>query len=359
MSSGHGPPSAERLVPAIAAVGLATSWQLPAAPTDAATWSALTALVRRERLEGPLALAVASGSLATTPDQAAEVAHLHEQAMATVLVRERRLVAVAEAFERRRIRWRVLKGSAVAHVDEIDPAVRCYADVDVLVAGPDLAIAYAELAALGGRRHYDAPSEGYDERFGKGAAWTMPDGVEVDVHRTLALGPYGLAVVTEDLFAATAPFEVAGQRLLALDATRRFLHACYHATLGRSRLVSLRDVALLTPRDEHEGRHALALARRWRGEAVVAAAVAEATTRLALRRRDPLTAWALALRPRARDRRWLAAYRGPLASSAMRTLLAAEALPGPAVKVAYARTLSRGRRRPGTAPDGVAPWPTH
>ena len=77
------------------------------------------------------------------------------------------------------------------------------------------------------------PRPGFDSRFSKGAAFTMPGGRDIDLHRTFVSGPFGLSVDLGGLFATSTPFVVGGRRLLGLGRTERFLHACYHAALGR------------------------------------------------------------------------------------------------------------------------------
>ena len=347
------PVAAARGARVVAGLDLGSDLQPPAHPLAPPAWSALLATVRAQRLEGLLAVATHRSWWPATPEQQAEAADAHRAAMALALTLERRLLALAELFDERALRWRVLKGPAVAHLDHPDPALRSFGDLDLLVAGDDLAAAMALLTGLGGTRRYAPPSPAFDRRFGKGSAWRLPDGAEVDLHRTLALGPFGLALDPEDLLRPPPDtFVVAGRPLPALTRSDRFLHACYHAALGQDppRLSAVRDVAVLLP-DEADARRALARARTWRGEAVVARALVLATDLLGWRRPDdPLLGWAAELRPTARDRRWLAAHAGPRRSSRARTVLAVEGLTGLRDRVAYARSLWPGRRPTPPAP---------
>jgi len=57
-------------------------------------------------------------------------------------------------------------------------------------------------------------------------------GMQVDVHRMLAAGPFGVRIRPGCLFEQAQPLEVGGVSLTALSGAQRFLHACYHATLG-------------------------------------------------------------------------------------------------------------------------------
>jgi hypothetical protein len=310
----------------------------PDRPLGDAAWRLLVAGVRRERLDGLLAHALTSGGWPATADQVEEARRGHREAMATALVLDRRLAELAPALDAAGVRWRVLKGAAVAHLDEPDPSWRCYGDIDLLVHGDDLAPVLHLLAALGGVRHYEARRRDFDRRFGKGAAVTLPDGVEVDVHRTLALGPYGVALDPGLLLDAEAQVvELGGVAVPALAAPGRFLHACYHAVLGAHppRLSALRDVALTHPDDDATARAAHRLAREAGGEAVVAAALVAAADTLGWAPPGRLGPWARDLRPDARDRRWLGAHRGPERSSGRRTLLAVEAIDDPRDRLRY------------------------
>lgn len=327
---------------ALAGLGLPGAPPGPARPLDDASWDGLLAAVRRERLQGLLAHAVTSEGWAATPEQVAEARAAHLEAMAGALALDRRLAELAPALDEAGVRWRALKGAALAHLAEPDPSWRCYGDVDLLVHGDDLATVLHLLTGLGGVRHYPARPRDFDRRFGKGAAVTLPDGIEVDVHRTIALGPYGLALDPRLLLDADpTTFHLGARAVPALDPAGRFLHACYHAALGRHppRLSAVRDVARTFPTDDAGARAAHRLARAAGGEAVVAVAVVDAIEALGWAPTGPLADWCRRLRPAGRDRRWLAAYRGDDRSSWARTLLGAEAVAAPADRVAYVRSV--------------------
>lgn len=317
-------------VPVLVAHDLGQEPPRSAVPLDAARWSRLLAFAALQRLQPQLARAVWSGALPATADQRAEAAGAHRRAMATVLLLDRALLDVADRFERARVRFVVLKGAAVAHLDHADPAARAYGDVDVLVPPDRIDRAAACLAATGARRAYREPRPGFDRRFGKGMSFRSPAGLEVDVHRTLVLGPFGLAIDLDELWAGTEPFTCGGRTLMALDRPRRFLHACLHGALGRAspRVVPLLDVARTAPRNAEEWSSVAELAARWRAEAVVASAIDAARDTLAW---DPPTAvvdGARRLRPGRTEQRWLATYRGGGRSSARLSLAAVGAIDG-------------------------------
>src|SRR6185295_18812816 len=141
----------------------------------------------------------------------------------------------------------VLKGPAVAHVAYPDPSWRPFGDIDVLVPAGRFDDACDVLAALGYHRSFVDPRTGFAARFGKGAAHVGADGLEVDLHRLLADGPFGFWVDHDVILGATAAFELAGRRLARLDDSAILLHACLHAVLGgrNPTLLQLRDVAQL------------------------------------------------------------------------------------------------------------------
>jgi len=342
------PPAREPLTLAVAAHGLPSRHNLPTEPVEPAAWSRLVRAVVEERLEGHLARAVADGALAVSDEQHAAAAAVHRSAMATVLLCESRLVTLAPALDALGATWRVLKGSAVAHLDHADPADRAYGDLDLLVDGPRISAVIAHLLDLGGRRAFNEPRPGFDERFGKGAAVHLPDGSEVDVHRTLALGPFGVRLDPELLLAAApASFVVGGRTVAGLDQPWRLLHACYHAALGRhpARLSAQRDVLQLLPSDG--SLDLVDAVASCGGRAVVAAALVEAADALRPERPHPLVTWARHVEPTMRERRWLSAYRGPRRSSRRRTVLVLEALPGTAARMSYARAVAdSARQRP-------------
>jgi hypothetical protein len=291
-------------------------------------------------MEGLLATAVLEGFIEADDDERRAIAAAHRSAMATCLAIERRLLTV-EASLPPSTSWAVVKGPAIAHLDELDPALRSFGDLDVLVSASALGAVHRLLTIAGGRRRYAEPARGFDRRFGKGAAFPMPDGTEVDVHRTLALGPWGLALDPDELLARTAQLPLGGRSVPVLDRSGRFLHACYHAALGDDppRLVPLRDVALTLPSAQTWG-SVLDRVTSARAEAVVARALLTASCTLRWSPDHPALHWARSFVPSRRDRRWMASYVGPRASSRARTVRGIEALSGPRERLAYAAAVT-------------------
>lgn len=338
----------------------ALAWDLPTCspiapsePLSAEEWHACLALLRAQRGEGPLAWAIEAGWWPATDAQRDAVRLAHRGLMALSLVLERELLAFDDACGPTGIEFRVLKGTAVAHLDERDPSSRGFGDLDLLVRGEDLERIGALLEADGGTRRYPEARAGFDRRFSKGVSYAFDRNVEIDLHRTLASGAYGLSIDLDELFAATEPFVVGDRKLLALDRSSRFVHAAYHGLLGGRtiRLTALRDLVNTAPVDEAATRTVLDRARRWQGEGVLARAIEVARAELCWRPPLLIGAWAAGYEPTRRDRRWLAAYEGGDRSYAAQMLVGLEALPGVRERVAYAVANA-------TSPVGGSP-PTH
>ncbi len=349
------------LVPAVAAFGLASSARrLPPRPLDGGDWATLLGELTAQGLLGLLARAIDEEAFPVTPEQAEEARARHLDHLARALYLERRLLELSEDLNGAGVGWRVLKGSAVAHLDYDDPSLRTFADLDVLVAGEHMAAAAAALVRTGHRRRFPEPRPGFDRRFGKGAVFVAPDGREVDVHRTLAEGPFGEAVETSDLWVDPAPFELGGTRLLALGGEARFLHACVHAVLGDvpPRLLALRDVAEMATGGDLDPVAVAARARAWRADAVVAEAVSRAWGAFALPGSHGWARWAGEHRRPWGQRRLLAVYLDPSTTYARKAAASVWAIRGPRAKAAYLAALAFPDRRyvEGRHPGPWARW---
>ncbi|WP_208028109.1 nucleotidyltransferase family protein [Rhabdothermincola sediminis] len=341
MTPSAGP--ADLLLDALAAYGLAAYGlaerhpATPVAPLDSRAWTELLSGARAERLDPVLAWAIALGDFPATVEQREQAYERHRSSMASALALERLLLELHAVFTCEGIEHRVLKGPALAHLDGPDPSWRAFGDLDLLVPPTQLALAGRVLADRGGRRRYPEPRPGFDRRFSKGMAFVLPDGHEIDLHRTLCQGPFGLTIDPDELLDGTETFTVAGVALPALDRPRRFLHACIHAVLGQPspRRNQLRDVALTCPRSAGRLLDALALAERWQVGTVVAAAVDETSARLGWMPPAALRAWRAAAHPSRQDRWRLEGYRDTPRAPVLRALTSMAALPGVRDKLAY------------------------
>lgn len=304
------------------------------------SWRGLVGHLTNQRLTG-LALAAASaGTLCVPAGRHEELLELHLGTMLWALTLERRLLALTSAFEEAGIEALVLKGPALAHTCYPDASWRPFGDVDLLVRTRDWREACSLLPELGYRRRMPEPRPGFSERFGNAAAHVSADGVEVDLHRSLVIGPFGLWMEPEELFEPEATFEMGGRRIRRLDDTALLLHACVHASLGFSPplLLPVRDVAQITSQADVDWELFADQARRWRLGVVVQHAFSTATEVLGpvLPEEAALLAGA---RPTRRERRALRAYVTPVRWRGGTTVFTLLAIPGIRSKAAYLRAL--------------------
>lgn len=238
----------------------------------------LAALARDHGVLGPLVAASAHGVVELPDEVRAAVVAEHEVAMVWCLQLERRLLEIDAAFHAARVRYLVVKGPAVAHLDEADPSLRSFADLDLLVAGDDIERAIGVLTGLGAERRIPERRPGFDRRFVKGIGMVGDDDIELDVHRTLCTGPHGFRIPLDRVFAEAVTFDLGGRPIPAPSRRHRALHAGYHAMVGSASppLRTLRDLAGYLVAGDLGPEVLGPEARRWRGEAVLAAAV-EAT----------------------------------------------------------------------------------
>jgi hypothetical protein len=299
-------------------------------------WRILLATVDTQRLSGVAMAAAQAGVLVADEARRRELADRHGQSMLWALIVERKLLALMERFAEAAIDVVALKGPTMAHTIYPDPSWRPFGDLDLLVRTADWGRATDFLATLGFDRRLPEPRPGFDERFGKAAVHTNGDGVEVDLHRTLVLGPFGLWLDPEELFRRTDLLALGGRKVRRLDDITLLLHACVHASLGwvPPRLMPLRDVAQAATSARVDWDQFADLVRRWRLRAVIRHAFD--TTQATLGVILPTDALGVArAEPSRAERRALASYttaqrgRGGTATSTLR------AIPGLRGKVAY------------------------
>jgi hypothetical protein len=336
------------LLRTVAAYGLPGSSEVtPGRPLYADEWRGLLAQVHHERVIPLLAQAIADGSFPATDAQAMEIVELDTEAMAAVLTLEATLLRMAENFNRANIPFRVLKGPAVAHLDYSDPSLRDFGDVDLLIHPDDLDLTITVLAEQGYVRRFPEPRAGFDRRFAKSVSMVNPDGLELDLHRTLAAGVFGQRVDVGMLWnAPPAHFALGGLPLDALGSAERFIHACYHAALGNAppRLVPQRDIAQMLLRGSVDPDRVLTLAAAWQGEAVVAHAITTAWTTLRLTHVGRLSAWAATYTTQPRQQRELTRATSAGYSSTAKALDAVRAIRPARDRLVYVSALAFPRR---------------
>lgn len=228
----------------LATLGL-EPWRGPTVLTaDEARALCLTA--PHEGLVALLGAAVDHEVVRVDPAAAAVVAAAWGERMEWCVRLDTVLLSVVGHLAAAGIDTRVLKGVAVAALDEPDPGWRSYGDVDVLVPDHRFLDAVDALATAGWRPAIPPVSRRWLGEFAKGITLVDGSGAQVDLHRLLATGVLGERVRMAALFADGQAFTVAGVTLTALAPVHRFLHACYHASLGGvTGARHMRDVLLL------------------------------------------------------------------------------------------------------------------
>jgi hypothetical protein len=227
----------------VASVGLPGAGGDPLEVPEA-DWPRFLAFLARQRITGLAEVEVRAGTLVVTERQRVELEERHREAMALVLLLDHLLGELSSALAATGVPTVVLKGPAVASTFYPDRSWRSYGDLDLLVSAAEWRGACDVLARLSFRRIIPEPRPGFDERFGKGASFEDARKLQVDLHRTLAMGPFGLWIDPGALLAGTTDLPMREASLRRLDDPNALIHACIHAALGRqhAQLVPLRDV---------------------------------------------------------------------------------------------------------------------
>lgn len=253
----------------------ARTGELTATTLDEAEVADVVAAATAHRVLGPTLLAAIESGI-DAPGLTDALIDRLRGAMAWCLELELRLLEIRQWFdEAGGVEFVVLKGPAVAHLDELDPTMRSFADLDLLIHRRDMDRAIETLDAHGAARRIPQRRPGFDRRFIKGVGTTCTDGIEIDVHRTLCVGALAFRIPLDDLFARPDHMHIGGERFATLALSHRALHAAYHAVVGSPQpaLHTLRDLAGYMTRADLDIEQLVAEARRWRGETVLHQAV--------------------------------------------------------------------------------------
>jgi hypothetical protein len=322
-------------------------------------WIDLWNGLRNERLGGLAVAALDAGALELPEPRRAKLVERHREELVRCLALEQTLLNLAVAFEDAGVEFIVLKGPALAHTVYPNPSWRPFIDIDLLVRTRDWGTACRVLEARGYSRRLPEPRPGFDVRFGKAAVHVTPEGYEVDLHRTLVVGPYGLWMQPDELFDRTEKFELAGRLLRRLDDTGLLFHACVHAALGQQTPFGqqLRDVRQVAAAGSIDVSTLEDWAERWHLRPVFRIAFEHETSAMG----TTLPTWLRTVvrrRDGRQDRRLLDAYATDRRSRGGTAVATFRAIPGIRSRVDYAIALAfprnefLERRAGGEAPYG-------
>lgn len=302
---------------------------------------------RAHKLIGLLDQAVADGAIVCDEASAVRIGERAAEVAAWSVQLERHLLEVHDLFESVDLPHRFVKGATVAHRFYGHPGLRMSVDVDVLVRPGDLERAVAVLAGAGHVRQQPDPYPGFSRRWAKSVSVRDAAGIEVDVHRVVPDGPFGLRADPLLLWSRPAGSVVIGGREVpAVDPVTAFVQACVNAVASYDMvsLASLRDVVQVARAVETDLPAVRSLAEAMRVGACLSEAVAQARAELAWA--PPVAVAAIASWPiTPLERQWLDSYRRR-PSDARRVLLGVRAVPGLGGKAAYVASvaaLSMGR----------------
>lgn len=284
-------------------------WSLPNGVVDSVEPFAVSrhlALAAEQRLTGVVHAAMLAGDLEV--DDPVAVGDAHRASMARSLALEDVLLEAVSVLEHATIEFRLLKGAALAHMDAT-PEQREFGDNDLLVRPDQLVEAAAAFEAVGASRVQPPLSPTWERRFAKSVTLRWRD-TELDLHRTLAPGPYGHTIDAASLFAGSndSAIRLAGISVPTLTPEAHLVHAAVHVALGDvvPRLGNVRDTALLIGRPGLDADRVIATVVAWRVEAPFAAGVLAAADIGA--EPNGIVEWARRARRTRADRRAMASY---------------------------------------------------
>jgi hypothetical protein len=340
LGSAYGLGNLHQLVLPIAGFGVPGSSPWQSSPSSEGDWRRLRMDIGYQRLNGIAIEAAESGWLDLTEQQWRELVDVQRDQMCGALMIEGALAAIDDAYREAGIDYVVLKGPSLAHCAYSDPSLRPFGDLDLLVRNHHWDRASQILAAVGFEPAHPEAREGFHASFGKALVHRRDDGIEVDLHRRLVVGPHGLCADPAELFSGVESFEVGGRPLPRLADTWLFVHVCMHAALGSRKpiLLAVRDV-LEVAKMEVDWKLVEERARKWKLRAVIPYAIQMASELLGGDPPDPCRAACDRLTPTARERRWLDAYITDRRSQGGTAIAAISAIPGLRDKTRYVTAL--------------------
>jgi len=326
----------------VAGYGL-KGWTPPtlSAPLDQPAWERLLSQATAQRMTGLMASMVSDGLLPVSDDQDEALASAHVAALARDLKVERTVLWALQHLSDAGLDHRVLKGTAVAHLDYADPGLRSFVDADILVRSEEWDGAVEALLAAGARRAFPAPRPGWERRFAKCTMLKTPDGFEIDLHRTFVFGRFGITVNLDDLWESSETFAIGGVEVKALSPEARWMQTCFGAAVSDipPRWVPLREVVQLSADGRLDLDRVAALTQRWKAPAVIRRAVRLVAERLPAALDAEIATWAETLAVTRSEEAAIRAHTNPGDRYIPLEISAFWAIRGLGAKVAYMSAL--------------------
>lgn len=299
------------LVSMVARHGLGGASDCPSRPLADGEWTVLLSVCHRQRLIGHLCAMVTSGVFAASEDQRREITAWDLQLTAHKARLDALLVDSLDVLGAEGIDYRVLKGPVLARTAYDQAGSRHYFDIDVLAPATRFDDAVDVLIAIGFERRAPPIRPGYDARFAKGVTLRTPDGFELDLHRTLAAGPFGLLIDLDRLWASSSSVDIDGSCVHCLGPEDNLLHACCNAALGDlpARWSVLRDIVQLLCNVPLDPDRVVSAARHHHVGIAVSEGMQLAATKLGGIEHHELVHWARTYEPTRAERRRLRVYR--------------------------------------------------
>lgn len=247
----------------------------------------------------------------------------HRSKQSDCLLLERELPRLVDLLEAAGVEPVLTNGPVTAHDGLLPPHFRDFGDLDLLVPPAQLDSAVAAMQAHGFDRTVRQLPRDFDRRFaksvtfrgcfsGRGGGGSVPT-FEVDLHRTLAPGPFGELIPLDTLHERAVPVRIHGRWYRALHPDHRFVHACLQSVLSspEPRLHSVRDLVMLAPRTPSATEATIEVARSWRASAVVRRAIEHAESVFPAALSPELLDAVRSLSTRRAERVYLASYHRP------------------------------------------------
>ncbi len=196
-------------------------------------------------------------------------------------------VAAVAALADAGIEPTLFKGLANAHLDYDRPEQRTFFDADLLVSRREFAATVDILVAAGFTRTTPPLRERWEQRFARAIELRSPDGVELDLHASLATGYFG-EILDHDALrddaqanAGASTVRLAGVDHRCFGPAGRLLISSYAIVLSRGPGIRLlRDLAQQLLVTGADWKHATRLAGD--GESVLAGALLEMAGQLGI-----------------------------------------------------------------------------